>query len=333
MEWQRRDLMRGAAVGMLAVLPLPALAQDAVVTLVADPADPVANSEPGRWAAGELRSRYDGPGPRRAAGGLRHLGPERTGYRPRRHRRARDSRARRGTRRPAGRSGSGRCSMPGMLDNRAVLLAAGSDAAGPRLCRHRIGRAGPQCARRGRGTCSSAPPSLERPANRVRSVARFVTNEVEDRGWLHDRQFWHGYLTMLAGHRFNSFSLTLGIQYDYPQEVSDVYFYFAYPFLLKVPGYDVVAAGLPDDERDRNLETLRFIARETARRGLRFRLGIWTHAYAFDSPRVNYRDHRHHGGEPRRCYCRDALAMLLRAGAGHRRPHLPAAWRERHPRR
>jgi hypothetical protein len=32
------------------------------------------------------------------------------------------------------------------------------------------------------------------------------------------------------------------------------------------------------------LETLRFVARETARRGLRFRLGIWTHAYAFMVP-------------------------------------------------
>jgi hypothetical protein len=56
MAIERRAFLRSAAVGTLALLALPALAQDAVVTLVADPTDPVANSEPRRWAAGELRS-------------------------------------------------------------------------------------------------------------------------------------------------------------------------------------------------------------------------------------------------------------------------------------
>ena len=56
MAIERRTFLCSAAVGTLALLPLPAPAQDAVVTLVADPTDPVTNSEPGRWAAGELRS-------------------------------------------------------------------------------------------------------------------------------------------------------------------------------------------------------------------------------------------------------------------------------------
>ena len=308
MAIERRAFLRNAAVGTLALLPLPALAQDAVVTLVADPTDPVANSEPGRWAAGELRSAMQDRGldVRQAAsvtsapGGLvivlAGMGAPAT------------------TALAAGRAlpegPEAMLLMPGMLDDRAVLLAAGSDALG-------LVYAATELAERVRSAPAAAEglelgaAIAERPANRVRSVARFVTNEVEDRGWLHDRQFWHGYLTMLASHRFNGFSLTLGIQYDYPQEVSDVYFYFAYPFLLKVPGYDVVAAALPDDERDRNLETLRFVAQQTARRGLRFRLGIWTHAYAFDSPRVNYRitgmTAANHAA-----YCRDGLAMLLR---------------------
>ena len=59
----------------------------------------------------------------------------------------------------------------------------------------------------------------------------------------------------------------------------DCYFYFAYPFLLAVPGYNVRAVPLPDAERDRNLEMLRFISDEAARRGLHFQLGLWTHAY------------------------------------------------------
>ncbi|MBV9562413.1 MAG: hypothetical protein JOY90_18510, partial [Bradyrhizobium sp.] len=278
---ERRAFLRSAAVGTLALLPLPALAQDAVVTLVADPADPVANSEPGRWAAGELRSAIRArdldvqqaaslvSAPSGLVIVLAGMGAPATAA------------LAAGRALPEGPEAV--LLMSGILDNRAVLLAAGSDALG-------LVYAATELAERVRSAPTAAEglelgaTVAERPANRVRSVARFVTNEVEDRGWLHDRQFWDDYLTMLASHRFNGFSLTLGIQYDYPQEVSDVYFYFAYPFLLKVPGYDVVAAGLPDDERDRNLETLRFIARETARRGLRFRLGIWTHAYAFDSP-------------------------------------------------
>jgi hypothetical protein len=46
-----------------------------------------------------------------------------------------------------------------------------------------------------------------------------------------------------------------------------------------VPGYDVRATNLPDAERDRNFETLRFIAEQTVARGLDFQLGIWMHGY------------------------------------------------------
>ncbi len=66
-------------------------------------------------------------------------------------------------------------------------------------------------------------------------------------------------------------------------------------------------------ERQRNLETLQFIAGETARRGLEFQLGIWTHAYQWtDSP---HSDHRITGLTPEThaAYCRDALSALLKA--------------------
>jgi hypothetical protein len=93
---------------------------------------------------------------------------------------------------------------------------------------------------------------------------------------------------MLVTHRINRFNMTFGVQYNYPMEVSDVYFYFTYPFLFSVPGYAVRVRGLPDDERDRNLETLRFIGQETVRRGLDFQVALWTHGYKFNSPRANY---------------------------------------------
>jgi len=78
-----------------------------------------------------------------------------------------------------------------------------------------------------------------------------------------------------------------------------------------VPGYDARVSGLPDVERERNLETLRFIAEEEAARGLHFQLGLWMHAYGWiDSPSAS---HTIEGltRESHAAYCRDALRTLL----------------------
>ncbi len=70
---------------------------------------------------------------------------------------------------------------------------------------------------------------------------------------------------------------------------------------------------LPDAERDRNLEMLRFISEQTAARGMEFQLGIWMHGYRWiASPKANYTieglDADTHAP-----YCRDAVRALLRA--------------------
>ena len=80
-----------------------------------------------------------------------------------------------------------------------------------------------------------------------------------------------------------------------------------------MPGYDVRAVPLPDAERDLNLEMLKFISDETARRGLHFQLGIWTHAFQWtDSPDANYTIEGL-TPETQAPYCRDALRALLEA--------------------
>ncbi len=155
--------------------------------------------------------------------------------------------------------------------------------------------------------------SADRPANAVRSVQRLFTSEVEDKPWFYDREVWPRYLAMLAENRFNRFNLSFGIGYDFLRGVSDAYLLFAYPFLLTVPGYNVRAANLPDAERDRNLEMLRFISEQTVKAGLQFQLGLWMHGYVWEnSPHPNYTieglNAENHGP-----YCRDALAALLRA--------------------
>ena len=153
----------------------------------------------------------------------------------------------------------------------------------------------------------------QRPANRVRSIARLFASDVEDKAWFNDRDFWQRYLTQLALHRFNRFSLMLGLGYDFPTDIRDAYFHFSYPFLVSPAGYNVRAVPLPDAERERNLAMLQYISEETARRGLHFQLGLWTHAYRWvASPKANY-VMEGLSGETHAPYCRDALETLLHA--------------------
>lgn len=158
-----------------------------------------------------------------------------------------------------------------------------------------------------------AEPVIERPANSVRSITRLFVSEVEDKPWFYDREMWPAYLSMLAAQRFNRFSLALGIGYDFLTSVTDAYFVFSYPFLLSVPGYNVRVPQLPDAERDRNLEMLRFISEQTVAHGLDFQLGIWTHGYRWTaSPNAQ---HTIEGLTPETHapYCRDAVRALLQA--------------------
>jgi hypothetical protein len=168
------------------------------------------------------------------------------------------------------------------------------------------------------GTAAAVPltrsvAAADQPFNQVRSIMRLFVSDVEDKPWFNDREMWPAYFSMLAEQRFNRFQLAFGIGYDFLRDVTDCYFVFAYPFLLTVPGYNVRAVGLPDTERDRNLETLKYISEQAVAHGIHFQLGLWMHGYEWaNSPRANYTIEgltaQTHGP-----YCRDALAALLRA--------------------
>ena len=200
--------------------------------------------------------------------------------------------------------------LPGNLEGREVLLVCGADVLGLvyavlELTDRIVHGQEPEVV------LAPRTPVIEEPVTPIRSITRLFTSEVEDRSWFHDQTFWPRYLSMLAAQRFNRFSLALGLGYNFPRDIHDAYFYFPYPFLLSVPGYDVRVPGLSDLERDRNLESLEFIARETVATGLRFQLALWTHAYEWiDSPDANYVVH---GLTPdnHAAYCRDGLRMLL----------------------
>ena len=157
-------------------------------------------------------------------------------------------------------------------------------------------------------------PVVEHPAAKLRSIARAFMSEEGDKGWFHDREMWGEYLSMLVTQRFNRFSMTLGMQYNYPYHnawIADVYMYFPYPFLIDVPDYNIRVEGLSTQEREKNLRTLQFISTEAARRGLEFQLAIWTHGYDFDdTPNASYQV-RGITRENHAAYCRDALHKLL----------------------
>ena len=200
----------------------------------------------------------------------------------------------------------------GTLDAREVLLLTGTDTRGVVYgvleVADRVRYASEPLAELG-----MIRRIVEQPANPIRSITRLFCSDVEDKSWFYDKEFWQQYLSMLIGQRFNRFNLTLGLGYNSPRRVPDSYFYFAYPFLVSVAGYDVRADGLPDEERERNLAMLRWISDEATGYGLDFQLALWTHAYEFrDSPDVNYpivglaaKNHA--------TYCRDALHQLLEA--------------------
>jgi hypothetical protein len=161
-----------------------------------------------------------------------------------------------------------------------------------------------------------ATPAVETPANRVRSIIRVFCCAATDKAWFYDRSAWVEYLSMLAYNRFNRFAMTFGMSYNYPYHnnmLRDVYFHCPYPFLVSPPGYDVKAVGLPDAEREYNLETLRFIGREAKRRGLDFQLGLWTQRYDFDE--AVQTDYRITGvtEENFPSYCRDSIAEIVKA--------------------
>jgi hypothetical protein len=276
------------------------------VFIVAAPDDAIASAAPTRWAAGELeRSLTERGVPVRRVEKVAQAGAGDLCI------------VAAGPANPLARAALPQAAealalAPATSDGRAVLIACGSDVRGLVYALLELAdrvryAAEPLSALEVRQAVA------ERPANKIRSITRCFVSDVEDKPWFSDRAMWGQYLSMLAAHRFNRFSLAFGIGYDFPSHVSDVYFYFAYPFLVSVPGYDVRAAGLPEAERDRNLETLRFISDETAARGLHFQLALWTHAYEWiDSPKANYLIQ---GLTPRNHadYCRDALLALLRA--------------------
>jgi hypothetical protein len=308
---RRLFLTQSAIAGGVAAMPRLALSDERAISLIADPRDQVVASVAAQWALGELMNALTA-----------------TGVTVRRHERL--------NRAPPSAlrivlSGPGGADAQEILRQAGISPPAGSEslalvttassgqatllafAPDPRGLSYAISELTDRVrhAKDPLAAIRIETPIIEQPATRIRSVGRCFESVTEDRAWFHDRQMWREYLSMLASNRVNRFALTFGVQYNYPMEVSDVYLYFTYPFVLSLPNYRVRVVGLPEVERDRNLATVRFIGQETVRRGMDFQIGLWTHGYKFDSPRANFLVQ---GITPQNHapYCRDALSQLLK---------------------
>lgn len=149
----------------------------------------------------------------------------------------------------------------------------------------------------------------------VRGIMRSFASFDEDLGWFTSREFWADYLDWIAQARFSRFHLTLGMQYNYGADrngATDNYLCFAYPFFVEVPGWNVRAEGVSDQDRERNLEILKFVAAETKRRGMDFQLGLWNHAYDYGRNSVHRFPITGLTPETHADYCAAAITELLK---------------------
>src|SRR6185437_13032452 len=169
------------------------------VSIVSDPADPIASSPAGHWAVQQLCEAFESRGQKpRIVARLEDAasGPCIFAAGP-------DSPVARGMLADA------KVSLPhspeslvliaGKYNNRPVLLACGRDARG-------------------------LVYAMTELADRVRGIMRSFTSDVEDKPWYNDREFWKPYLSMMASQRFNRFNLAFGIGYDFTRNIKDAYF-------------------------------------------------------------------------------------------------------------
>jgi hypothetical protein len=294
----RREFLKqsGVAAG-LGIAPLSAAAPRGV-SIITDPKDPIASAGSVKWATGELR---DALAAQHVTVNM-HPSVQQAG--------AADLCVVIGGGHTPG-SPETMSLAPGKVAGKAVVFASGSDARGAVYAALELADR-VHHSTDAMSALQIAHEMTEQPANPIRSIAKYFESDVEDKSWFYDREGWRAYLSMLAAQRFNRFSLNFGLGYNFPRNVRDVYLYFAYPYLLSVPGYDVRVSNLLDAERDRNLEMVRFIGQETVARGLEFQLGLWTHAYQWvDSPDANATI-QGLNAKSHAPYCRDALNALLK---------------------
>jgi hypothetical protein len=113
-------------------------------------------------------------------------------------------------------------------------------------------------------------PASGKPAIPIRGIRKFLHNQELDADWFYSQQYWLAYFQMLARNRFNRFNLVFAHQTNYMAP--------PYPFWIKLEEFpEIRVPSLTEEQRDRNLQMLKFISQTAADHAIDFTLGIWQH--------------------------------------------------------
>jgi hypothetical protein len=108
------------------------------------------------------------------------------------------------------------------------------------------------------------------PEVAMRGIRYFLHNQDLEQSWYYSHDYWDEYFSMLAKDRFNRFNLVFAHQTNYLAP--------PYPFWLQLPEFPQIRVpGLSAEQRNKNLEMLRYISQAAADHGIEFTLGIWEH--------------------------------------------------------
>ncbi len=108
----------------------------------------------------------------------------------------------------------------------------------------------------------------ESPLVPVRSMAVLLHNEDCEKDWYYSEEYWQEYFKMLAANRWNHFNLIFSHQTAYLSPL--------YAFHVKIKEHpEVKALGLTEEQRQKNLDMLKYISALATERGIDFTLGIW----------------------------------------------------------
>jgi hypothetical protein len=144
-----------------------------------------------------------------------------------------------------------------------VLHRDGVIAADERGAMYGLLEAAEQIRRGGRLT-----PASGQPATPLRGIRMFLHNKDQEESWYFSREYWDDYFSMLARNRFNRFNLVFAHHTNYLAP--------PYPYLVELAEFPQISVpGLSDAERDRNLQTLCYIASSAADHGVDFAFGVW----------------------------------------------------------
>jgi hypothetical protein len=103
----------------------------------------------------------------------------------------------------------------------------------------------------------------------LRGVRYFIQNKDLEEDWYYSREYWDEYFAMLARNRFNRFNLVYGHNSNYLSSPP-------YPYLIQLERFpEVGARGQTPEDRERNLDTLRYVSQAAADHGIDFIWGIW----------------------------------------------------------